>query len=113
MDIQIIQKYKEGGNGEYVLVYSSEGKDDPFGDILVQDAQELSSEIEINLPGEVTMATTVDEKLEKILDSYGGGETISVAAYVKTSEFYGSEAKEEAKIEEDEEEKEESKTAND
>lgn len=88
MDIEIIQKYKVGVGGDYTLVYESEGKDDPFNDIPIQNAEELSSEIAINLTGEVTMAATMNDELNKILDSYGNGETVTIAAYVKSSRTY-------------------------
>ena len=106
MDVEILQKYKAGGSGEYVLVYKSEGKDDPFGDMTVQNAEELSNEIAINLAGEVTMAATMDDELGKLLDSYNGGETVTIAAYTKSGS-YDTIQKEMA--EEDEEEKDEVK----
>lgn len=87
MDIEILQKYKAGGSGEYMLVYKS--GDDPFEDILIQNAEELTGEIAINLTGEVTMAATVGDKLDQILDSYGGEETpVTVSAYTNSSNIY-------------------------
>lgn len=106
MDLEVIQKYKVGGNGaDYTLVYSSEGKDDPFGDFTVQNAEELRTEIAIDLVGEVTMATTMENKLDELLDSYGGGvETVSIAAYTKLTSNYSSEQKIEENPEDEEEE---------
>ncbi len=104
MDIEIIQKYKAGGSGEYVLVYKSEGRDDPFND-MTRDSEELTNEITINLTGEVTLAATMDDELGKILDTYGGGETVTIAAYARSAEVYGAapeEPVEAAKAEEEE-----------
>lgn len=104
MDIEIIQKYKVGVGGDYTLVYESEGKDDPFNEIPIQNAEELSSEIAINLTGEVTMAAKMDDELNKILDSYGNGETVTIAAYVKSSGTYDAATEEVAAEEEEDEE---------
>ena len=71
MDQDIIEKYKSGITNEYRLVYFSEGKDDPFGDMPIA-AQEIGSEVAIDLVGEVTMATAMDEEVSKILASYAG-----------------------------------------
>lgn len=106
MDIEIIQKYKVGASGNYTLVYESEGKDDPFGDIAIKNAEELSSEIAINLTGEVTMAATMDDELNKILDSYGNGEAVTIAAYVKSSGTYDAVTEEAAAAAEEEEDEE-------
>ena len=82
MDEEVIQKYKAGGGGEggYRLVYESEGKDDPFGDMDFQYAEELGSEVAINFTGEVNMATAMDDAIEKILDDYGTAEEAASAA---------------------------------
>ena len=72
MDEEIIEKYRSGITNEYRLVYFSEGKDDPFGDMPIA-AQEIGSEIAIDLVGEVTMATAMDEEISKVMASYSGG----------------------------------------
>lgn len=112
MDIEIIQKYKVGVGGDYTLVYESEGKDDPFNEIPIQNAEELSSEIAINLTGEVTMAAKMDDELNKILDSYGNGETVTIAAYVKSSGTYDAATEGVADEEEGEGDEEELPAAN-
>jgi len=94
MDIEIIQKYKVGGGSDYTLVYKAEGKDDPFGDNPISNSEELSGEIGINLAGEVTMATTMDDDLEKLLDSYGGGEDATISAYTRSQSMYSFDSQE-------------------
>lgn len=71
MDEEIIEKYRSGITNEYRLVYSSEGKDDPFGDMPIAP-NEIGAEIAIDLVGEVTMATTMDEELSRVMASYNG-----------------------------------------
>jgi hypothetical protein len=99
----IIQKYKTGSNGEYTVLYESEGMDDPFGDYPIATPTPISNEKEIPLTGEISTTGNMEDQLSEILDSYGGQENISVAAYINQTQLYGTSSPESDEEDEDEE----------
>lgn len=105
----VLQKYKANGNGEYTLVYESEGMDDPFGDYPIVTPTQLSNEIEIPLTGEITTINNMEDQLGEILDSYGGQENVSIAAYINQTQLYGTSSPDVDEEDEEEEDKEKEK----
>lgn len=118
MDEDIVKKYKNVLDGSgYSIVYSSEGKDDPYGDATFISTQELSGETMIFQVGEVTMESTMEDHLEKVFDDYAGKDEApaGMSAYGKGARDSrgGYEAASKEVLSEDDEEDEESEDEED
>lgn len=88
MEMDVLEKYKLGAEGDYSLVYES--GDRSYGDLAFQKSSVLES-VEVSMSDEDEGPEEMDSKLEKILDTYSGeDDDVSPQSYGGAGPSYSS-----------------------